>query len=70
MNATISMDSLWAIIDSLSVKNKKWIADKLSKTLTSVASETEDEILSGIKQSVKEAKEGDTFPLDSIWSRL
>lgn len=29
-----------------------------------------EEVLSGIIRSVKEAKEGETAPLDSLWSQL
>ncbi len=28
------------------------------------------EILSGIKQSLKQAKEGEKFPLDTLWDQL
>lgn len=68
MNATISMDGLWIIIDSLSTKNKKWLIDKLQLSLSS--SKESKEILSGIAQSAKEAKEGKTFPLDTLWDQL
>ncbi len=30
----------------------------------------EKEIIYGIKQSLKEAKAGDTLPLDSLWNQL
>ena len=33
MKATISMESLWQTIQSLSPKNKKWLADKLIEDL-------------------------------------
>ena len=68
MNATISMDGLWAIVDSLSIRNKKWLADKLHSSLTS--SKKSDDILSGIARSVKEAQSGKTLPLDTIWEQL
>ena len=29
MNATISMETLWQLIQSLSTDNKRWLADKL-----------------------------------------
>ena len=70
MNATISMDGLWAIIDSLSIRNKRWLADKLHSSLTAPAKSNEDEILNGIVRSVKEAKSGKTMPLDTIWEQL
>mgnify|MGYP003273794236 CR=1 FL=1 len=70
MNATISMDGLWAIVDSLSIKNKQWLAEKLRVSLSEKAASKEDEILAGIARSVKEAKSGQTLPLESIWERL
>ncbi len=63
MNATISMDGLWAIVDSLSIKNKQWLAEKLRVSLSEKAASKEDEILAGIARSVKEAKTGQTLPL-------
>lgn len=70
MNATISMDGLWAIIDSLSIRNKKWLAEKLHSSLASPQKSKEEEILSGIVRSVKEAQSGKTLPLDTIWEHL
>ncbi len=70
MNATISMDGLWAIVDSLSVKNKKWLADRLRKSIADSSKGKEEEILTGISKSLQQAKQGDTFPLDRIWSQL
>ena len=70
MNATISMDGLWAIVDSLSIKNKQWLSEKLRVSLSEKAASKEDEILAGIARSVKEAKTGQTLPLESIWERL
>ncbi len=34
MNGIISMDGLWTIVDSLSLKNKKWLAGKLQRSIT------------------------------------
>lgn len=70
MNATISLEGLWSIIDSLSIKNKKWIADRLNKTLTSSKVSSEEEVLNGIMRSIKEAKAGKTSELDTIWDQL
>ena len=58
MNATISMDGLWTIVDSLSTKNKKWLVDKLLVSLSTTKEAKENTILSGIAQSAREAKEG------------
>lgn len=70
MNVTVSMDGLWAIIDSLSTKNKKWLADKLLMSLSAPKALKEDEILSGIARSVREAKSGKTLPLETLWEQL
>lgn len=70
MNAIISLDGLWAIVDSLSDKNKKWLADKLLLSLSESKSTKEEEILIGIARSVKEAKTDKTFPLETIWEQL
>lgn len=70
MNATISMDGLWSIVDSLSIKNKKWLLERLNVSLTSSKKTKEEEILNGIVQSVKEAKAGQTYPLDTLWEQL
>ena len=70
MNATISMDGLWTIIDSLSIKNKKWLVDKLLLSLSTPKESNENTILSGIAQSAREAKEGKTLPLDTLWHQL
>ena len=71
MNATISMEGLWAIVDSLSIKNKKWLADKLTQDLSNTSLKKEEEqILSGIARSVKEAKMGKTYSMDTLWDQL
>ncbi|MCM1452248.1 MAG: hypothetical protein NC102_08310 [Clostridium sp.] len=70
MNVTISMDGLWAIVDSLSLKNKKWLADKLAVSMSTPQKSTEDEILSGIIRSAKEAKLGKTYPMDTLWEQI
>ncbi len=64
------MDGLWAIVDSLSVKNKKWLAGKLQNSLADTNTKKEEEILNGIRQSLNEAKNGNTLPLDTIWDQL
>ena len=33
MKATISLDSLWATIQSLSINNQKWLASKLQENI-------------------------------------
>ena len=70
MNATISMDGLWAIVDSLSVKNKKWLFKRLLKSIDDSSESKEEEILDGLSRSLQQAKEGNTIPLDNIWDEL
>lgn len=70
MNATISMDGLWAIVDSLSVKNKKWLSRRLQKSINDYSELKEKEILEGLSRSLQQAKEGNTIPLDNIWEEL
>lgn len=70
MNATISMDGLWTIVDSLSPKNKKWLVDRLLASLSSSNEMKEEEILNGIDNSIKEVKSGNTIPLDNLWAQL
>ena len=57
MKATISLESLWATIQSLSKDNKRWIADKL---ITELEEENgyicKEEILAGIDAGLKEVK--------------
>ncbi|MDE6234769.1 MAG: hypothetical protein K2M56_03360 [Muribaculaceae bacterium] len=70
MNATISMDGLWMIVDSLSAKNKKWLVDRLLKSLSTSKESKEDAILAGIAQSAQEAKEGNVLPIDTLWNQI
>lgn len=70
MNAIISMDGLWVIVDSLSVKNKKWLSKRLLKSIDDYEELKEKEILESLSRSLQQAKEGNTIPLDSIWNEL
>ncbi|MDE5808565.1 MAG: hypothetical protein K2H76_10650 [Muribaculaceae bacterium] len=70
MNATISLEGLWATIDSLSIKNKKWLIEKLQLSLSGSKEAKEDAILAGIARSINEAKNGDTLPIDTLWNQL
>ena len=58
MKATISMESLWQTIQSLSPKNKKWLADKLIEDLQ-IEEESigKEEILAVIDAGLKEVKQ-------------
>lgn len=58
MRATISLDSLWAIIQSLSFNNRKWLSDKLQESLREEETEyiSKEEILAGIDAGLKDLK--------------
>lgn len=61
MKATISMESLWQTIQSLSTKNKKWLADKLVEDLKGDEEYiSKEEILAGIDAGLKDLKAGRT----------
>ncbi len=70
MNATISLEGLWSIVNSLSVKNKKWLAGKLNEALATPEVDREEAMLSAMVRSVNEAKSGKTLPIDSLWDQL
>lgn len=71
MNATISMDSLWGAIRTLSLRNKRWLADKLIADIEAAEfAKSKDEIMAGMVKGIKEAKEGNTFPIDTLWNQL
>lgn len=57
MKASISMESLWQIIQSLSLKNKEWLSSKL---IENIREENEDinkeELLKKIDAGLKEVK--------------
>ena len=61
MRATISLDSLWQTIQSLSLNNQEWLLDKLQENIREQKeAETEyiskEEILTGIDAGLKEMK--------------
>lgn len=62
MKATISMESLWQTIQSLSLKNKEWLSSKLINDIREEKAETEyiskEEILAGIDAGLKDMKAG------------
>lgn len=71
MNATISMDGLWSAIQSLSIKNKKWLADKLLCDIKAAeTSKSKEEILVGIERGLKDIKEDRVYPIDQLWDQL
>lgn len=74
MNATISMEGLWQMIQSLSFNNRKWLADKLVESVSTSEAASEEErkaLLSAFKQ-VKALKEGklETRPIEELFKEL
>ena len=60
MKATISLDSLWQTIRTLSLSNQKWLAGKLQENIREQEEEAEyiskEEILAGLDAALKELK--------------
>ena len=61
MRATISLDSLWQTIQSLSLNNQEWLLDKLQENIREQKKEeteyiSKEEILAGIDAGLKEMK--------------
>ena len=61
MRATISLDSLWQTIQSLSLNNQEWLLDKLQENIREQKKEeteyiSKKEILAGIDAGLKEVK--------------
>ena len=61
MKATISRDSLWLTIQSLSLSNQKWLAGKLQQNIREQEEASEEYIskeedLAGIDAGLKELK--------------
>ncbi|WP_277233373.1 surface protein [Phocaeicola salanitronis] len=61
MRATISLDSLWQTIQSLSLNNQEWLLDKLQENIREQKEAemeyiSKEEILAGIDAGLKEMK--------------
>ena len=72
MNAKISLDGLWAMIQTLSISNQKWLADKLQENIREKETEyiSKEEILAGIKSGLEDMKAGRKRPLDELIKEL
>ena len=72
MNAKISMDGLWAMIQTLSLSNQKWLAGKLQENIREKETEyiSKEEILAGIKSGLEDMKAGRRRPLDELIKEL
>ena len=73
MKATISLDSLWQIVSSLSLRNQKWLAGKLQESIRQ-REETEyiskEELLAGIDAGLKDLKAGRMRPIEELFKEL
>lgn len=74
MNAKISLDGLWAMVQTLSISNQKWLADKLQENIREKEEEAEyiskEEILAGIKSGLEDLKAGRTQSFDDFIKEL
>lgn len=72
MNAKISMDGLWAMIQTLSLSNQKWLAGKLQENIREKETEhiSKEEILAGIKSGLEDMKAGRTQSFDDFIKEL
>lgn len=58
MKATISMESLWLTIQSLSISNQKWLSGKLIENIREEEEYiSKKELLAGIDAGLKEVRE-------------
>ena len=73
MKATITLDSLWQIVSSLSLRNQKWLAGKLQESIRQ-REETEyiskEELLAGIDAGLKDLKAGRMRPIEELFKEL
>lgn len=71
MDATVSMESLWKMIQSRSTENKQWLLDKLVEDLQEEEEYiSKEEILAGIDAGLKDLKAGRTRPARDLISEL
>ena len=72
MNATISLESLWQTILTLSPRNRDWLLDKLQEDAHARQEETisKEEILAGIDAGLKDVKAGRTRPARELLKEL
>ena len=75
MKATISLDSLWATIQSLSINNQKWLASKLQENIRAKEEAeaeyiSKEELLAGIRSGLEDLKAGRTQSFDDFIKEL
>ena len=72
MKASISLESLWLTIQSMSLRNKEWLSSKLAEDIQAQKKEQEEEfiskeeILAGIDAGLKDLKAGRKQSFDSF----
>lgn len=64
MKATISMESLWLTISSLSLNNRKWLAQKLMEDIEDNRLTKAENI--AVKKGLKEIENGKTIRIQNI----
>lgn len=67
------VESLWTVIQSLSIKNKRWLSDRLMEDLSQskeAVETTKKEMLDRVVASFTDIKEGRTHPLNELWEQL
>ena len=78
MEVTVSMESLWAFLDSLSLSrtNREWLADKLLEEDNAGHCDDEEEyiskeeILAGIAAGLEDLKAGRSRPAEALLKEL
>lgn len=73
MNATIPMESIWQMIQSLSLNNQKWISDRIIENIHAKEEEqyiSKEEILAGIDAGLKDMKAGRTRPIEELFKEM
>ena len=75
MRASISLDSLWQTIQSLSLNNQEWLLDKLQENIREQKEEeteyiSKEEILAGIDAGLKDLKAGRMIPAEELLKEL
>ena len=70
MKATISLDSLWATIQSLSINNQKWLASKLQEKEAETEYISKEELLAGIRSGLEDLKAGRKRSIDELIKEL
>ncbi len=68
MKSTLSMENLWQMISTLSLNNRRWLADKLIENIGQEHTEyiSKEELLAGIDAGLKDVAAGRTQPFDEF----